>query len=138
MRHLSVTRSQRKEALLEDRIRVAANALMIRDGKALLVVFSGGTEREHYNFPGGGVELGETLEEAVIREVKEETSLDIFVERLLLVVESLVPATRMKSEDGAFPGMKCASFSSVLPRSMMRSLADQTSMTIRPAYVGFL
>jgi 8-oxo-dGTP diphosphatase len=74
---------------VEDRIRVAANALVIRDGKVLLVVFSGGTEREHYNFPGGGVELGETLEEAVIREVKEETSLDVFVERLLLVVESI-------------------------------------------------
>jgi ADP-ribose pyrophosphatase YjhB (NUDIX family) len=35
------------------------------------------------------VELGETLEEAVIREVKEETSLDVFVERFLLGVESI-------------------------------------------------
>ena len=30
-----------------------------------------------YTLPGGGVELGETLEEAVIREVREETSLDV-------------------------------------------------------------
>jgi 8-oxo-dGTP diphosphatase len=30
-----------------------------------------------YTLPGGGVELGETLEEAVIREVKEETALDV-------------------------------------------------------------
>jgi 8-oxo-dGTP diphosphatase len=74
---------------LEDRIRVAVSGLVVRDGSALLVEFSGRTEREHYNFPGGGVELGETLEEALIREVREETSLDVVVERLLLVVESV-------------------------------------------------
>jgi 8-oxo-dGTP diphosphatase len=55
----------------------------------LLVEFSGGTQREHYNFPGGGVELGETLEEAVRREIREETCLEVVVERLLLAVESV-------------------------------------------------
>ncbi len=30
-----------------------------------------------YTLPGGGVELGETLEQAVIREIREETALDI-------------------------------------------------------------
>jgi ADP-ribose pyrophosphatase YjhB (NUDIX family) len=70
-------------------IRVAANAVVVQDGKALLVEFDSGTPRAHFNFPGGGVEAGETLEEAVRREVKEETCLDVAVERLLLVVESV-------------------------------------------------
>jgi nucleoside triphosphatase len=46
------------------------------DGELLLV-------RSHkwhvrYTLPGGHVELGESLEEAVIREAKEETGLDVF------------------------------------------------------------
>src|SRR6266545_2280182 len=69
-------------------IRVAANAVIVRDGRVLLVEFSGGTERAHFNFPGG-VELGETLEEAVRREVREETCLDVSVVCLLLIVESV-------------------------------------------------
>ena len=86
--------AEREEAaaLLRDaerRIRVAANAFVVRDGQALLVEFSGGTEREHYNFPGGGVEVGETLVEGVRREVREETCIEVDVERVLLVVESV-------------------------------------------------
>jgi 8-oxo-dGTP diphosphatase len=35
-------------------------------------------------FPGGGIEPGETEEECVKREMKEETNLDVEVKRLLL------------------------------------------------------
>ena len=40
-----------------------------------------------YVVPGGHIELGETIEEAVIREVKEETNLDIHDVRFLLFQE---------------------------------------------------
>jgi ADP-ribose pyrophosphatase YjhB (NUDIX family) len=36
-----------------------------------------------WNLPGGGVESGELPSEAVIREVKEETGLDVVIERLV-------------------------------------------------------
>lgn len=55
-------------------MRVAA--IIIKDDKILLIhrVKNG---QEYYVFPGGGVKEGESLEEALIREVKEELTLDI-------------------------------------------------------------
>lgn len=39
---------------------------------------------DHYwVFPGGGWEVGETLEQAVVREIKEESSVDVAVERIV-------------------------------------------------------
>jgi len=59
-------------------IRVAAAALVIHEGKILLL------KRDDYDkvspglwsFPGGKVEEGETLEDALIRELKEEANIE--------------------------------------------------------------
>lgn len=40
-------------------------------------------EREYWTLPGGGVEMGESPLEAIVREVKEETGLEAKVLRLL-------------------------------------------------------
>jgi 8-oxo-dGTP pyrophosphatase MutT (NUDIX family) len=50
-------------------------AIVIRDGKILMerVVYFG---REFFTVPGGGIEDGETPEQAVLRELKEECGLD--------------------------------------------------------------
>ena len=49
-------------------------AALIRDGAILMVrhVHDG---RDYWTLPGGAVEAGETLEEAVLREMQEETNL---------------------------------------------------------------
>ena len=51
--------------------RQSVYGVAVRDGKVLLV-----PQWDGYDFPGGGVELGETIDEAFEREVKEETGLD--------------------------------------------------------------
>ena len=40
---------------------------------------------EWWNLPGGGLELGETVEEGVCREVREETGLEVEVDHLVCV-----------------------------------------------------
>jgi 8-oxo-dGTP diphosphatase len=51
-------------------------------------------ESGKWEFPGGGVEFGETLEQALVREVKEEYGIAIEVETLLDVVDHLIPGEK--------------------------------------------
>lgn len=64
-----------------------AAAIIIKNGKILLIrrIKEG---REYFVFPGGGVEEKEKIEEAVIREIKEELNLDISIEKLLFQIEN--------------------------------------------------
>jgi len=54
---------------------LAVSAAIIRDGRVLIVRRARPPAEGVYTLPGGGVEVGETLLEAVRREVREETSL---------------------------------------------------------------
>jgi 8-oxo-dGTP diphosphatase len=56
---------------------LAVSAAIFRDGRVLIVRRGRPPAHGLYTLPGGGVELGETLEDAVIREVREETGLAI-------------------------------------------------------------
>ena len=56
---------------------LAVSAAIIRDGKVLLVRRARKPALHLYTLPGGAVEAGETLMQAVSREVREETSLEI-------------------------------------------------------------
>jgi 8-oxo-dGTP diphosphatase len=56
---------------------LAVSAAIIRAGKVLVVRRARSPAQNLYTFPGGAVEIGETLNEAAIREVREETSLTI-------------------------------------------------------------
>ncbi|HEY0301567.1 MAG TPA: NUDIX hydrolase [Rhizomicrobium sp.] len=56
---------------------LAVSAAIMRDGKVLAVRRARQPALNLYTMPGGVVEIGETLIEAVKREVREETALEI-------------------------------------------------------------
>jgi 8-oxo-dGTP diphosphatase len=61
-----------------------------RLGDALLLVRRGhGPGAGSWSVPGGHVEMGETLHEALVREVEEETGLEVVVDRFLGWVERM-------------------------------------------------
>ncbi len=47
--------------------------------------------KDHWTVPGGHIEVGETAENAVKREIKEEVGLDISSARLLFIQEAIFP-----------------------------------------------
>ena len=65
------------ERLYPQRPFLAVSAAILREGKVLIVRRARKPALGVYTLPGGVVEVGETLEQAIVREVKEETALDI-------------------------------------------------------------
>jgi len=73
-----------------ERIRVAG-IIPMEDGFALMhrkEVKKDREFQEYYAFPGGGLEEGETLEEGVIREIKEEFGIEVAVIKKLYEMKS--------------------------------------------------
>ncbi len=70
------------------RVRVAA--VMLLDGKLVLVRHRMGEKRYHL-LPGGGVEPGESVHEALEREVSEETGLTYRLIRPLFISDTIPP-----------------------------------------------
>jgi ADP-ribose pyrophosphatase YjhB (NUDIX family) len=58
---------------------VGVGAVVVKDGKALIVKRAHEPRKGEWSLPGGRVELGEPLFDAVRREIKEETGLEIEV-----------------------------------------------------------
>jgi 8-oxo-dGTP diphosphatase len=77
-----------------DYIGVGVGAVILdRDGKVFLAKRGreARNERQKWEFPGGSVEFGERLEDALVREVREEYGFEIDVEKLLDVVNHIIP-----------------------------------------------
>ena len=62
-------------------------AIIRRDGRIFATQRGYGDWKDYWEFPGGKVEPGETPEEALKREIREELSTEISVDKFLCTVE---------------------------------------------------
>src|SRR5947199_5625125 len=60
--------------------RIAVSALIVDEGRILLAYRR---DIDWWNLPGGGMEVGETVDEALQREVSEETGVEVEIEQLV-------------------------------------------------------
>ena len=63
--------------------RPSVYGVIINEGKILL-----SRQWDGYDLPGGAIELGETIEKALIREVKEETGVDVRLGKIISCEDS--------------------------------------------------
>lgn len=76
---------------------VGVGGVVIENGRALLIRRGSEPLKGQWSIPGGTLELGETLESGVARELAEETGLDVRVLEMIEAFERIFP------EDGRTP-----------------------------------
>jgi 8-oxo-dGTP diphosphatase len=69
---------------------VGVGGVVIRDGRVLLIRRGGPPLEGEWSLPGGMLELSETLEEGVLRELLEETGMQVRVLGLVEVFERII------------------------------------------------
>ncbi len=71
------------------RPRVGVGVIILNKDGHILVGKRKGSFAEKWSIPGGGLEMGETFENTAIREIKEETNLDISEPKVIAVTNNL-------------------------------------------------
>lgn len=84
-------------------IRVAAYAVVIDESDRMLLAHWNEGPGAAWTLPGGGLEPGEHPEDAVRREVREETGLRVAVGDVLGVDSQVIPLRRRLSADATAP-----------------------------------
>ncbi|MBI2683423.1 MAG: NUDIX hydrolase [Acidobacteriales bacterium] len=77
---------------------VGVGALIVQEGRIVLVRRGQKPGKGEWSLPGGVVETGETLESAVRREVREETGLNVEVRELAGVFDRILPDAAGRTE----------------------------------------
>lgn len=80
-------KQRRKPTIPTTRVSV----IVITDDKKILLVRHRKGTRTYWVLPGGRLEYGETFQECAVRELKEETGLDIACDEMVFLSEAIAP-----------------------------------------------
>jgi ADP-ribose pyrophosphatase YjhB (NUDIX family) len=72
---------------------IGVGAIVMDGDRVLLIKRAHEPLKGQWSLPGGGVEVGETLEQATAREVREETGLDVEVGPIVDVIDRIARDT---------------------------------------------
>lgn len=123
---------------------VGVGFVVINDDGKVLISKRKGSHAEKYSIPGGHLDLGETFEECAIREMKEETNLDISEPKVIAVTNNLETfkeegkhyistVVLIKKFSGELKNMephKCESLEWVDPRELPEPHFDASKLAI--------
>lgn len=79
-------------------IRCASKAIILEDGSVLLNRCRRADGSVYYDLPGGGQKIYENLEQALIREVKEETGYDVKVDKFIGLAEEIYTSDYLREK----------------------------------------
>jgi len=82
---------------------------VILNSEAKVLICKSNKWNHKYVIPGGHIEAGESMEEALVREVKEETGLDVFEIELLGINESIYSKSFQNKKHFIFVDFICRS-----------------------------
>ena len=107
--------------------RLGSYAVIVDDRDRLLLALWNEGDSPRWTLPGGGVELRETVEEAAVREVREETGYDVALGRLLGVDTFVVPPEeRTTDRDRYYKGVRVI-FEAAVVGGDLRNEVDGTT-----------
>ena len=69
--------------------KVGLGIIIINKDREILIGKRKGSHAQKYSIPGGHLDIGETFEQGAIREIKEETNLDIFEPKVISITNNL-------------------------------------------------
>jgi len=70
---------------------IRVSGIIINSQSEILLIKHRKKDREYWVLPGGHLEYGETIEQGILRELKEETSLNGVFQKIVFLSESIAP-----------------------------------------------
>jgi ADP-ribose pyrophosphatase YjhB (NUDIX family) len=83
---------------------VGVGGVIVKDGRAIVIKRANEPYKGQWSIPGGRVELGESLIDAVRREMREETGLHVSVGPVIEVFERIQRVDQPARESASHPG----------------------------------